>query len=108
MCLQASERWDILENVNYIIPRINCVRKETDLISRGLTSYFVKSIRVITSIQKSAVWRQPISEGGRSHVAFNLVNLNDGQIGFPIPVPRRVFDWLEPCHVPVIARAAWH
>ena len=54
--------------------------------------HLVNSIRVITSIQKSAVWKQFISEVGRSHVVFNLVNLknahcaNDDQIGFSIPV----------------------
>ena len=36
MCLQASERWDILDICNYIIPRINCVGKEAVLISGGL------------------------------------------------------------------------
>ena len=42
-----------------------------------LASYFVKSIRVITYLQKSAVLRQVISEVGRGHVVFNLVNLKN-------------------------------
>ena len=75
MCLQASESWDILEIFNYYIPRINCIGKEAVLISGGLTSYFVKSIRVITSLQKSAIRRQLISEIGSSHFVFDLVNL---------------------------------
>ena len=33
------------------------VGKEVVLISGGLTSYFVKSIRVIAFIQKYAVWK---------------------------------------------------
>ena len=57
MCLQASGRWDILEICNYIIPRNNCVGKEAVLISGSITSYFMKSIRIFTSVQKSAVRR---------------------------------------------------
>ena len=57
MCLQANESLDILEISNYIIPRINCIGKEAVLICGGLTSYFVRSIKVITSIQKSPVRR---------------------------------------------------
>ena len=57
MCLQASERWDILKICNYIIPRNNCVGKEAVLISGSITSYFMKSIRNFTSIQKFAVRR---------------------------------------------------
>ena len=53
MCLQASERWDILKICNYIIPRNTCVGKEAG----SITSYFMKSIRIFTSIQKSAVRR---------------------------------------------------
>ena len=44
---QVSERWDILEIVNYITPRINCVGKETVHISGGLTSYFVKILELL-------------------------------------------------------------
>ena len=47
--------WDILEICNYIIPRINCIGKEAALISEGLTYYFARSIRLITSIPNSAV-----------------------------------------------------
>ena len=57
MCLQTSERLDIVEICNYIIPRNNCVGKEAVLISGSITSYFMKSIRILTSIQKSVVRR---------------------------------------------------
>ena len=57
MCDQASERWNILKICNYIIPRNNCVGKEAVLISGSITSYFMKGIRIFTSIQKSAVSR---------------------------------------------------
>ena len=57
MCLQAGERLHILQICNYIIPRNNCVGKEAVLISGSITSYFMKSIRIFTSIQKFAVRR---------------------------------------------------
>ena len=57
MCPQASERWDILKICNYIIPRNNCVGKEAVLISGSITTDFMKSIRIFTSIQRSAVRR---------------------------------------------------
>ena len=47
MCLQAL----LFNN----IPRIKCVGEEAVLLSGGLTSYFMKCIRVIISIEKSAV-----------------------------------------------------
>ena len=49
-------------------------------MSEDLISYFLKSIKVITSIQKSAVRRLFISEVRRGHVTFNLVNLKNASV----------------------------
>ena len=73
---RIRESWDILEIFNHIIPIINCVGKEAVLISGGIASYFIKRIRVIISIQKSAVRRQFIAQF-IAHVVFDLVNLKN-------------------------------
>ena len=82
--IEASKCRDVLEIGNCIVPLINCVLEKAILVSGGLASYFVKSIRV-----NESCGFQPYGSG-------EFACTNAGQKGSPIPAPRKVLFGLIP------------
>ena len=58
-----------------IIPRSNCVWEETIHVSRRMTSYFVKGIVIILTVQGSAVSKEFVFKIRMCLVTDNLIYL---------------------------------
>ena len=58
MIFRAINCWNIIKVGDNIIPRSNCIRKETFNVSRRATFYFMKGIVIVLTAQRSAVSRE--------------------------------------------------
>ena len=92
------KRWNICTMSTNIIPRSNCIRKETTHVPQWFTFEFMEGVTTTLPVQWSAESRKFVFKIRRrlivtpSYVFAECAYTNDDQIMIPTPVPDRALN----------------